>query len=201
MDTRPVVYIVDDDDVVCDYLTHLLEKAGIASQAFSSGELLLDAWHDLIPGCFVLDYRLPAMSGLQLIEEIRSRGSTVPFLIITGFGTVPMTVDAMKNGAVTVIEKPFKGQRFIEQVRELITHSEQARVESQRQEELQNRVKLLTTREREIMDLVVGGNLTKQIAKRLGISTKTVEVHRSHITKKLGVESVAQLVKMVMSIR
>ncbi|MCC6510317.1 MAG: response regulator transcription factor [Pirellulaceae bacterium] len=201
MDTRPVVYIVDDDDVVCDYLTQLLERAGIASQAFSSGELLLDAWHDLIPGCFVLDYHLPAMSGLQLIEEIRSRGSTVPFLIITGFGTVPMTVDAMKNGAVTVIEKPFKGQRFIEQVRELITHSEHARVESQRQEELQNRVKLLTTREREIMDLVVGGNLTKQIAKRLGISTKTVEVHRSHITKKLGVESVAQLVKMVMSIR
>ncbi len=198
MNDNLVVYVVDDDDGMRNSMSFVLKKAEIACQSYSSGKEFLDEWNGINPGCLVVDFQMPEMSGLKLIQEARIRHGMIPFVLVTGHGTVAMAVEAMKLGAVTVIEKPFHHGLFIDAVRAAMAIDIQRRELEKQQFELTNRLKLLTAREREIANLVVDGNLTKQIAKLLGISTKTVEVHRSHITKKLGVESVAQLVRMVM---
>ena len=197
MSNNAVVYVVDDDDGMRQSMSFILRKAEISSQAFSSGQQFLESWDGSNPGCLVVDFQMPEMSGLKLVQEVRSRFGMVPFLLVTGFGTVAMAVEAMKMGAITVIEKPFHHDLFIDTVRKMIAFELKRRDQLNRQSHVAERMQLLTVREREIADLVVAGNLTKQIAKLLGISTKTVEVHRSRITKKLGVESVAQLVRMV----
>ena len=178
-------------------MSFVLRKAEISSQAFSSGQQFLDGWDGSNPGCLVVDFQMPEMSGLKLVQEVRRRFGMVPFLLVTGYGTVAMAVEAMKMGAITVIEKPFHRDQFIETVQKMIAFELKRREHVSRQSQVAERMQLLTVREREIAELVVAGNLTKQIAKLLGISTKTVEVHRSRITKKLGVESVAQLVRML----
>ena len=195
------VYIVDDDAGMRDSLSFVLRKADIASEAFSSGPSLIEALDGEKPGCFVVDFQMPEMSGLKMMQEIRSSFGQVPFVLITGHGSVPIAVEAMKLGAITVIEKPFHHQVLLDSVRELMSIAKQQYESREKQKGIAVRMKLLTERERQITDLVVDGVLTKQIAKQLGISVKTVEVHRSHITKKLGVESIAQLVKLVVDSR
>ncbi len=197
MSNNAIVYVVDDDDGMRESMSFVLRKADIASRAFSSGQQFLDSWDGSNPGCLVVDFQMPEMSGLKLVQEVRSRFGMVPFLLVTGYGTVAVAVEAMKMGAITVIEKPFHHDLFIDIVRKMIAFELKRRAQLNRQSQVAKRMQLLTVREREIAELVVAGNLTKQIAKLLGISTKTVEVHRSRITKKLGVESVAQLVRMV----
>ena len=195
------VYIVDDDAGMRDSLSFVLRKADIASEAYSSGPSLLEALDGETPGCLVVDFQMPEMSGLKMMAEIRNSHGQVPFVLITGHGSVPIAVEAMKLGAITVIEKPFHHQVLLDSVRELMTLAKQRHDTREKKKGIADRMKLLTEREREITDLVVDGVLTKQIAKMLGISVKTVEVHRSHITKKLGVESIAQLVKLVVDSR
>lgn len=197
MSENVVVYVVDDDDGMRDSMSFLLRKAEIPSQAYSSGRQFLDTWDGSNPGCLVVDFQMPEMSGLKLVQQVRSQFGMVPFLLVTGYGTVAMAVEAMKMGAITVIEKPFHHDLFIDTVRKMIALELNRIKQVSRQSHVSERMQLLTVREREIAELVVAGNLTKQIAKLLGISTKTVEVHRSRITKKLGVESVAQLVRML----
>ncbi len=182
-------------------MSFVLRKAEIASQTYSSGQQFLDSWDGSNPGCLVVDFQMPEMSGLKLVQEVRRRFGMVPFLLITGYGTVALAVEAMKMGAITVIEKPFHHEVFIDTVRKMIANELIRQEHVQRESELAERMQSLTIREREIAELVVAGNLTKQIAKLLGISTKTVEVHRSRITRKLRVESVAQLVRLVLDLR
>lgn len=197
-----IVYIVDDDEGTRQSLSFVLTSAGIETRNFASAQQLLNEWDESVQSCLVVDFQMPEMSGLQLIHEIRERGSMVPFLLITGHGTVPMVVQAMRLGAVTVIEKPFHHDHLLElleTIRKTISLSEVQQQSELEADAITQRLHSLTSRESQIMDLVVKGDLTKQIAKHLGISTKTVEVHRSNITKKLGVQSVAQLVKLVVS--
>jgi len=199
MSDNLVACVVDDNDGMRNSMSFVLKKADIACESFSSGKQFLEEWDGINPGCLVVDFQMPDMSGLQLIQETRNRRGTIPFVLVTGHGTVAMAVAAMEMGAVTVIEKPFHHELFVDAVRKSMAIELRRRESDRQQLLLANRLKLLTPREREIADLVVAGRLTKQIAKLLGISTKTVEVHRSHITKKLGVESVAQLVKLVIT--
>lgn len=197
MDSNQVVYVVDDDDGMRDSMSFLLKKADIACLAFSSGKQFLEEWDGTHPVCMVLDFQMPDMTGLALLNLARSRHGFIPFVLVTGHGTVAMAVEAMKMGAVNVIEKPFHHEHFIETVRTTMAIDLRRRESEMHKFEVANRIKSLTGREQEIAKMVVEGSLTKQIAKQLGISPKTVEVHRSHITKKLGVKSVAQLVRIV----
>ena len=197
MDSNQVVYVVDDDDGMRDSMSFLLKKADIACLAFSSGKQFLEEWDGTYPVCMVVDFQMPDMTGLALLNLARCRHGLIPFVLVTGHGTVAMAVEAMKMGAVTVIEKPFHHELFIETVQTTMAIDLRRRESELQKLEVANRLKSLTEREQEIAKMVVDGSLTKQIAKELGISAKTVEVHRSHITKKLGVKSVAQLVKMV----
>jgi FixJ family two-component response regulator len=197
MDSKQVVYVVDDDGGMRDSMSFLLKKADIACQAFSSGKQFLDEWDGTQPSCMVVDFQMPDMNGLALLNMARSRHGFIPFVLVTGHGTVSMAVEAMKMGAVTVIEKPFRHELFIDTVVTAMAIDLRRRESELQKLEVANRIKSLTEREQEIVKMVVEGSLTKQIAKELGISAKTVEVHRSRITKKLGVRSVAQLVRMV----
>lgn len=146
--------------------------------------------------CLVVDFQMPEISGLEMIREFRKRQYWLPFILATGRGTVAIAVDAMKLGAVTVIEKPIDPDTFVAAVRNAITVEQARRSAFKELDRFRRRFDLLTSRERQVADLVIEGNATKQIAKALGISVKTVEVHRGRITKKLGVTSVAQLVKL-----
>jgi two-component system, LuxR family, response regulator FixJ len=196
-----IVRIVDDDEGMRTWLLFVLDKANISSVAFASGAELLGSFDSTCTGCLVVDFEMPEMSGLQLVKEIRGRGFMIPFLIITGRGSVSLAVEAMIEGAVTVIEKPFGHVQFVEHVRKALAQDLQQREATARQNQLKAQLDLLTAREREVLELVVQGWLSKQIAKSLGISSKTVEVHRSNISKKLGMTSVAQLVKLVVSVK
>jgi two-component system, LuxR family, response regulator FixJ len=197
-----LVYIVDDDEYARQSLSFLLNNANIETREFATPSECLDNWEKTEPGCLVVDFQLPEMSGLELIREVRERGSMVPFVLATGHGTKPLMIQALRLGAVNVIEKPFLPDELIEvleSIRKTILHSQALRQADVEVSDLSQRLDGLTAREFEVLDMVVNGHLTKQIAKQLGISQKTVEVHRSNITKKLGVQSVAQLVKLVVS--
>jgi two-component system, LuxR family, response regulator FixJ len=197
MESNQVVYVIDDDDGMRESMSFLLKKADIDCRAFSSGKQFLEEWDGTQPGCMVVDFQMPDMTGLALLNQARSRLGFIPFVLVTGHGTVAMAVEAMKMGAVTVIEKPFRHELFIETVLTTMEIDLRRRESEMQKLDVANRLKSLTEREQEIVKMVVEGSLTKQIAKQLGISAKTVEVHRSRITKKLGVKSVVQLVRMV----
>ena len=197
--TQPTVYFVDDDEGIRISMQALLNLEGFHTKLYASGRELLADIDSIGVGCLVVDFRMPEMSGLQLVQEVRSRGSNVPFLLISGCATIPMAVDAMKLGACNIIEKPFDPKDFLESLRASIEESRRMHeLDDQKQDDPR---KLLTPREHEVLGMVVAGQLTKNIAKSLGISTKTVEVHRSNITKKFRVDSVAQLVTRVLSLQ
>jgi two-component system response regulator FixJ len=193
----PIVYIVDDDDGMRKSLAFILNTVGLDVETFRLPSEFLATFDAQRSGCLVLDIQLPEMSGIDLLQELRKRDYANPCIIVTGHGTVPVTVDAMRYGAIDVLEKPFHHQRLIASVREAIRCDSLARHTQREAADVRRRVAELTSREREIMANVVEGRLTKQIATALGISTKTVEVHRSNITRKMGVKSVAQLVKLM----
>lgn len=194
-----LVEIVDDDDGMRNGLLFVLRQLGISARGYSNAAAALSQWDTRQRDVLVVDYLMPNMTGLELIENVRSCGDTTPFILITGQGTVSMAVKAMKMGAVTVLEKPFHHDELIEMLTSIeLSEKTSNRVE---QDDVIHRINSLTARESEIMELVIQGSLTKQIAKQLSISTKTVEVHRSNITRKMGVQSVAQLVAAVISMR
>lgn len=197
MEINQVVFVVDDDAGMRDSMSFLLKKADIACQTFSSGKQLLEEWDGTQPGCMVVDFQMPDMTGLAMLNQVRSRHGFVPFVLVTGYGTVAMAVEAMKMGAVSVIEKPFRHELFIDTVLAAMAIDSRQRESEMQKLDVAKRLQSLTERELEIVKMVVEGCLTKQIASQLGISTKTVEVHRSRITRKLGVNSVVQLVRMM----
>lgn len=193
-----LVYIVDDDEALRDSLIWLLESTGLKSLAFDSAESFLAAYNPRMNGCLVLDIRMPGMSGLELHEKLLSMHSTLPIIFITGHGDVPMAVSALKKGAIDFIEKPFNDQEMVKLIRTALAE-DLKRHDARRQEaEAQRRIEGLTPREREVLDLIVAGRLNKQIADDLGISIKTVEVHRARVMEKMGVNSLAELVQHVM---
>jgi FixJ family two-component response regulator len=189
------VYIVDDDDAMRDSLRWLLESTGYRVTAYSTAERFLGAYKPGYASCVVLDVRMPGLSGLQLQQELNRRGETLPIIFITGHGDVPMAVNAVKNGAFHFLEKPFKDEQLLALIEQAATMRAPAATADARGRCAAAKLATLTQREREVMNLVVGGFKNKQIAEQLAISVKTVEAHRARAMEKMDVNSVAELVR------
>lgn len=195
-DTKPTVFLVDDDRDIRDSLRWLLESVGLQLQAFASAQEFLDAYRPETPGCLLLDVRMPGMSGLELQEKLLECGYDIPTIILTGHADVPMAVRAMKSGALDFIEKPFSDQILLDQVNLALEKDAHRRAKKARDGDLVRRVGSLSPREKTVMLKVVEGKSNKAIAVELKLSQKTVEVHRAHVMSKVRANSVAELVQI-----
>ena len=192
-----VVYVVDDDPSICTALGRLLQTADLASETFPSAKAFLAHPVSDQPACLVLDLRLPGPSGLELQQALSQAGRKLPIVFITGHGDVPSTVRAMKGGAVDFLQKPFNDEDLLDCVRRALAHSMRHRAEQAERHEVDLRLKQLTMREHEVMLQVLTGKLNKQIAADLGISEKTIKVHRGRVMQKMRVDSVVELARLV----
>lgn len=193
-----VIYVVDDDEAMRDSMSWLLEGEGYSVACFASGEAFLEARHDAMRGCLVLDVRMPEMSGLELYERLSALGSTLPVIFVTGHGDVPMAVSALQRGACDFIEKPFHNEDILARIQRALAVDAQRSARRERDGAIAERLAQLTQREREVLDLVVAGKLNKQIADQLEISMKTVEAHRARVMDKMGARTLAELVRLVL---
>ena len=195
-DETPTVFIVDDDPSIRFAMQALMDSVDIRHEIFESGDSFLEQFDDHRPGCLVLDIRMPGLGGLELQEELLTRGNTLPIIFITGHGDVPMAVEAMQKGAVDFIQKPFRDQDLLDRIREALMTDKERREEQEKHAEVEKRIARLTNREREVFDLVVTGKPNKVIAYELGVSQRTVEIHRARVMEKMQARSLADLVKM-----
>ena len=193
---RPVVFVVDDDLAMREALQDLLASVGMDVRLFASTQDFMQAQRPDAPGCLVLDVRLPGASGLSFQEELPRAGVDLPVIFITGHGDIPMTVRAMKAGAVEFLSKPFRDQELLDAIDAAVERHRAQRREAALVAELRQRFAALTQREREVMALVSAGRVNKQIASDLGISEATVKVHRGQIMRKMQTTSLAQLVRI-----
>lgn len=200
MNRQAVVFVVDDDDAVRNSLRLLLKSAGFHTTVFASAQDFLANWKDDQPGCLVLDVRMPGMSGLELQEELNRRGAIIPVIFISGHADVPMAVEAIQHGAFDFLQKPFGDQDLIDRIqRALATEADNRRLLEQR-DELRRRHATLTLREKEVLELVTDGRANKVMAGDLGVSQRTIEIHRARVMEKMGARSVAQLVRMTLDL-
>jgi two-component system, LuxR family, response regulator FixJ len=195
-----IVYVVDDDDSMRRALSLLLNTVGYKTAAFASPREFLDKFKADTAGCLVLDIRMPGMSGLELQQHLNKMGSMLPVIFITGHGDVPMAVQAMKEGAFEFVQKPFRDQDLLDRINHALEQDAQIRSTLARRTEVLQRLESLTPREHQVMDLVVDGAANKVIAIDLGLSERTVEIHRAKVMEKMGARSVAHLVKLQMSL-
>lgn len=198
LEKAPTVYIVDDDTGVRTSIRVLLKSVGLASTPLPSAQKFLESFDPAQPGCLILDIRMPGMSGMELQQELNLRGAIVPVIFITGHGDVPMAVEAMRHGAFDFLQKPFRDQDLIDRVQRAIALDRDNRSTLQEHSRIQARLESLTPREREVLDLMTQGKPNKVMAADLGLSQRTVEIHRAHVMEKMGASSVAQLVRMVL---
>jgi FixJ family two-component response regulator len=196
--TPATVFLVDDDASVRKALTRLMKSAGYTAQAFASASEFLAYWrdHDEGPGCLLLDVRMPGLSGLDLQHELQTANALLPIIFITGHGDIPMSVKAMKQGAVDFLPKPVKEKVLITAIEQALAKAARDLAERLELDDIKRRMEHLTAREREVMTLVVRGLLNKQIAFELGTVEKTVKVHRSRVMEKMQVQSLAELVRI-----
>lgn len=199
--TEPTIFVVDDEADIRDSLRLLMRSVGLKTETFASAQEFLGAYDPSRPGCLILDVRMPGMSGPELQEKLRKNEINIPIIIITGHGDVPTAVRTMKAGAIDVIEKPFSDQLLLDRVQQALERDATDRKERAERERIAARLARLTPREREVMEGIVDGKLNKVIAADLGLSTRTVEIHRSRIMEKMQVRSVSNLVQMVLSVR
>jgi two-component system, LuxR family, response regulator FixJ len=199
-ESEPVVYVVEDDDASRSLLRALTQSMGVACRAFGSAQEFLERYDPLQPGCLVLDIFMPGMSGLELQEELNRRGAVIPVIFTTGHGDVPSAVEAMRRGAFNYLQKPFKNSELIESVKNALDHDRNNRHTLTQLDLIRERMVSLTPREREVLDLVVSGRPNKIMAQQMGLSQRTVELHRSRVMEKMGASSVAHLVRMLMNL-
>ncbi len=196
-DTNGTVFVVDDDPAVRKSLTRLMEQVELPSQDFRNAQEFLQSYTPDTPGCLVLDVRMPGMSGLELHRELLQRGWRIPVLFLTAHGDVPMAVDALKRGAFDFIEKPLRGQLLIDTIRRALVADAEQRAHADRKDSIEGRFNLLTPREMEVVAMVVEGKNNKGIAAELGVSPQAIDARRSRAMAKLQVESIAELVRLV----
>ena len=198
---QQTVYVVEDDEAVRDSLELLLKPDSKPVKTYESANAFLKDYSDKMAGCIVLDIRMPGMDGMELQKKLNDKHSILPIIFVTGHGDVPMAVDAMKEGAVDFIQKPYREEALLEKIEAALEQDQEQRKSLDEKQEIIRRVKSLTPREREIMDRMIAGQANKVIAIELEISQRTVEIHRSRVMHKMGTHSLAHLVRMVLSVK
>jgi RNA polymerase sigma factor (sigma-70 family) len=201
MTAAPVVFVVDDDASVRSSLKFLLSTVGLQAQTFDSADSFLDKNRPEVPSCLVLDVRLPGLSGLDFQRELAARNICIPIVFLTGHGDIPMSVRAMKAGAVEFLTKPFRDQDLLDAVRVALDRDRARREQDTEMADLRRRFDSLTSREQEVVSMVVAGMLNKQIAAELGTAESTVKVQRSRAMEKMKAESLADLIKMIQKVQ
>lgn len=197
---KHTIYIVDDDDGMRRAMSVLMSTVGYQPVAFAKPGEFLARYNPNQPGCLILDVRMPEMSGLEVQQQLNRSGAMLPVILITGHGDIPMAVQAMKDGAFDFLQKPFRDQDLLDRINGALKQDAQNRATIERHADLKRRAESLTPREREVMALVVDGRANKVIAIDLGLSERTVEIHRANVMDKMGARSVAHLVKMHLTI-
>ena len=192
----PTVFIVDDDAGVRKSIRELLISVGLAVETFESSQSFLDTFDAARPGCLVLDVRMARMSGLALEAKLAEMGADIPIVFISGHGDIPMAVNAIKRGAVDFVPKPYQEQHLLDAINEALRRDAQRRAAPLDASGFSERLQILTPREREVLDLALKGHSSKVIASELGISHRTVEIHRSNLLEKLGVASITELLRL-----
>jgi RNA polymerase sigma factor (sigma-70 family) len=190
------VFIVDDDQAIRHAMEMLMRSVGLQYEIFHSADDFLAQHSNQRAGCLVLDIRMPGLGGLELQEKLIELGSGLPIIFITGHGDVPMAVAAMQKGAVDFIQKPFRDQDLLDRIADALKTDQQRRTEREEKAEVSSRIDKLTRRERQVLDLVVTGKPNKVIAYELGVSQRTVEIHRARVMEKMQARSLADLVRM-----
>lgn len=198
---EPAVFVVDDDISIREALKNLFRSVGLKVETFNTAQDFLSSERALAPGCLVLDVRLPGLGGLDLQRQLAEANREIPIIFISGHGDIPMSVRAIKAGAVEFLTKPFRDQDLLDAVREALERDRQIRRSGTEMAELRKRYRSLTSREQEVLGLVVGGRVNKQIGAQLGISEPTVKLHRGRLMQKMGAETLADLIRMAEKLR
>jgi len=196
----PIVFIVDDDEAVRNSLRLLVKSVGLSATALVSAQEFLASYDPLQPGCLVLDVRMPGMSGLELQQQLNARGAVIPLIFITGHGDVPMAVEAMQQGAFDFLQKPFRDQDLMDRIQRALEKDRANRAELGERSRIREQYETLTPREREVLALVTSGKANKVMAADLGLSRRTIEIHRARVMEKMGASSLAHLVRMVLDL-
>ncbi|MGH8865236.1 MAG: response regulator transcription factor [Burkholderiales bacterium] len=197
-DRTSTVFVVDDDEAVRASLRLLLKSLGMPAVTYGSAAEFLAQYDPEQPGCIILDVRMPGMSGLELQDELNRRGAIIPVIFVTGHGDVPMAVEAMQHGAADFLQKPFSDKDLTDRIQRALSADLKNRAVLGEKDQIRARLAALTSRERQVLRLVVLGKPNKVIAGDLGISQRTVEIHRAHLMEKMGATSIAHLVRMTM---
>lgn len=201
MPANATVFIVDDDEEVRQSLGCLLESVDMKVESFGSADAFLEAFDPRRPGCLVLDVRMPGRSGLELLEELRDRGERIPVVFLTAHGEVPSAVRAMQAGAIDFIEKPYSEQVLLDRIHQALSADRRQRELQSQRGEIVKRFRTLSPREQQVMELVVTGQSNRLIAEALGLSEKTIEVHRAHVMEKTHARSLPDLVRMALIVQ
>lgn len=192
----PTVFVVDDDPAILFAMQALLDSVNLANEVFSNGQDFLDKISLDQPGCLVLDIRMPGLGGLEMQGELKRGGYSLPIIFVTGHGDIPMAVEAMQNGALDFVQKPFRDQVLLDSINRALESDRESRNRLVRNAAIDERISRLTNREKEVFDLVVTGKPNKIIAYDLGVSQRTVEIHRARVMEKMQAQSLAELVRM-----